>query len=140
MLFKHDRIEAGDATPSPTTGKMVNRLVLAAVVLAAAVVVVAPAAAHGVTPAQLSVSGWDCFVRPIGEGIVCANPGLGRPPRPAVPDGRPAYMFLLFDSQGTFVATELLIRADLYRGQLCGGSGAPYVLRAPIGYYECVHP
>jgi hypothetical protein len=30
-----------------------------------------------------------------------------------------------------------LIRADLYAGQPCGDH--PYVFRALIGYYECVH-
>ena len=33
--------------------------------------------------------------------------------------------------------TGHLIRADLYAGQPCGRQ--PYVFRARIGYYECVH-
>jgi len=114
-------------------------LIVTSIVLGATLQTAAATAA-GVTPTQLSAAGWNCFVRPIGEGIVCANPGLGRPPIPPVVDGRPSYMFLLFDVQGNFEATELLIRADLYQGQVCGGSGAPYVFRERIGYYECVHP
>lgn len=49
-------------------------------------------------------------------------------------------MFLTFDLDGNFIGTELLIRADLYSGQPCGPSGEPYVLRALIGYYACLHP
>jgi hypothetical protein len=32
-----------------------------------------------------------------------------------------------------------LIRQDLYSGQPCAPGGEPYVFRALIGYYECVH-
>ena len=139
MLFKRTRINSSVASSS-RNGKAIPWLLLVTVGLAAAVAMVVPAGAKAVTPAQLAAHGWTCFLRPIGDGTVCANPGLGRPPLPPVADSRPSYMFLLFDSQGTFTATELLIRADLYRGQLCAGSGNPYVFRDRIGYYECVHP
>ena len=32
----------------------------------------------------------------------------------------------------------VVIREDLYAGQPCGHHDEPYVLRAPIGYSECV--
>jgi hypothetical protein len=40
-------------------------------------------------------------------------------------------------SSGEFLYRGHFIRADLYSGQRCGKE--PYVFRAGIGYYECVH-
>jgi hypothetical protein len=71
---------------------------------------------------------------------VCSRPNqglptIGNPP----PDDRPStFTFLVFDGSGLFVGTELLIRSDLYGGQLCESTGQPYIFRALIGYYECV--
>ena len=109
-----------------------------AAVLAAALAIVAPAAAEGVTPAQLTKAGWPCFVPPpFPDRIVCGNPGLGLPPVPPVADGRPAYTILLFNRDGSFRGTEHLIRSDLYHGQPCPQSA--WVFIAPIGYFECQH-
>ena len=46
---------------------------------------------------------------------------------------------MAFDGNGTFIGTEILLRTDIYNGQMCESTGEPYVFRAPIGYYECVH-
>lgn len=102
----------------------------------------APAAqGEGVSPGQLAAQGWTCFQPPIVPArISCLNPGLGRPPVPPDPDGKPSYMFLAFEVDGTFIGTGHLIRIDLYVREPCGPSGEPYVLRALIGYYECLHP
>jgi hypothetical protein len=116
-----------------------RRLVLAIAALAASLVAVAPATADGPRPAQLEAQGWACFVPPIGAGIRCGNPALGRPPVPPDPNGQPSYMFLVFDIDGNFLGTQHLIRADLYRGEPCPQVGGLYVFRAAIGYYECLH-
>jgi len=116
-----------------------HRLVLAIAALAASLVVVAPATAAGPTPAQLEAQGWTCFVPPIGAGIRCGNPALGRPPVPPDPNGRPSYVFLVFDIDGNFLGTQHLTRADLYRGEPCPQVGGLYVFRPAIGYYECFH-
>ncbi len=95
----------------------------------------------GPTIEQLSTQGWVCAPAPpfvVPARIACSNPGLGRP-FPGQPDPPPAYMFLVFHPDGTYWGTQHLIRADLYRGQQCAGSGEPYVFRALIGYYECLH-
>lgn len=103
--------------------------------------VAVPAQAEGVTPGVLAEQGWTCIQPPIVPArISCLNPGLGRPPVPPDPDGRPSYMFLAFQLDGTFIGTGHLIRVDLYQGQQCGPSGDPYIFRALIGYYECLHP
>ena len=91
---------------------------------------------QGLTADQLAAQGWTCFSPPVGGGTVCFGPGLGRP-IPGDPDPRPTYNFRRFDASGAFLGTGHFIRADLYQGQPCTG-GSPYVLRAVIGYYECI--
>ena len=96
-------------------------------------------AAH-LNPTELETRGWTCFQPPVPNRIVCGRPNQGRPTigNPP-PDDRPAtFTFLVFDGSGLFVGTELLIRTDLYNGQPCESTGQPYILRALIGYYECV--
>jgi hypothetical protein len=61
---------------------------------------------------------------------------LPGPPPPA--DRPPTFTLLVFDN-GVFIATDLLIRSDLYNGQECRATGAPYRFIARIGYYECLH-
>ena len=38
-----------------------------------------------------------------------------------------------------YVGTELLLRTDLYNGQLCESTGEKYSFVEVIGYYECIH-
>ena len=93
------------------------------------------------TPTDLTSRGWTCFTPPVPNRIVCSRPNqgfptVGNPP----PQDRPAtFTFWVFDGSGVFTGTELLIRTDLYKGQLCESTGAPYVFVPFIGYYECVH-
>ena len=94
-----------------------------------------------VTPAKLTERGWTCRVPPVPNRIVCSPPNqgfptLGTPP----PADRPAsFTFFIFDSTDRFVGTELLLRTDLYKGQLCESTGEPYDFVPVIGYYECIH-
>lgn len=93
------------------------------------------------TPTELTARGWTCFTPPVPNRIVCSHPNQGLPTggNPP-PEDRPAtFTFWLFDAAGVFTGTELLIRTDLYKGQLCESTGAPYVFVPFIGYYECVH-
>ena len=118
-----------------TIGALVT-LGVAAVLVSAAT----PAQAEGVTPEILAAAGWDCFLTPPGivpPRISCANPGLGRP-FPGNADPSPAYTLPTFDLGGNYLGKVHLVRADLYGGQPCGPSGAPYVFRSAIGYYECL--
>ena len=97
-------------------------------------------AAH-VSPADLIANGWSCRTTPTGDRIICSHPNQGFPvfgvPPPA---DRPAsFTFLTFGLSGNFIGTEILIRSDLYNGQRCESTDLPYVLRAAVGYYECIH-
>jgi len=106
----------------------------------AAVTTAQLASAEHLNPTELEARGWTCFRPPVPNRIVCGRPNQGRPTigNPP-PDDRPAtFTFLVFDGSGRFVGTELLIRTDLYNGQLCESTGQPFIFRALIGYYECV--
>ena len=113
-------------------------LVTALVAVAVAGVVASSGQAQGVTPEQLASHGWTCLVPPpLPDKIACFNPGLGRP-FPGNPDPRPSYNTLTFDrASGEFLYTVHLVRGDLYNGRPCGDH--PYIFRAPIGYWECLH-
>ena len=116
-------------------------LTLAALVTATAVIgaVSANANAAGLTREQLLAHGWTCVPFAPANRWSCFNPGTGRP-FPDNPDPAPSYNFLGFDqTTGEFLYTGHLIRGDLYAGQPCSPGGEPYVYRALIGYYECVH-
>ena len=118
------------------------RTTAALLTLVAAVVfvgtVASSAGAQGVTREQLEAHGWTCFVPPpFPDRVSCFDPGRGRP-FPGNPDPRPSYGVLSFSGvTGEFLFTVHLVRDDLYRGQPCGSE--PYVFRALIGYWECVH-
>jgi len=121
--------DAGTATPAAA----------AAPTFQATVNVIPEAVAAPLNPTNLENRGWTCFTPPVPNRIVCSRPNQGLPTFGA-PDDRPAtFTFFVFDGTGRFVGTELLLRTDLYNGQLCESTGAPYDFRPAIGYYECVH-
>jgi hypothetical protein len=115
-----------------------KKLLIVVAGLAAALAVGTTAAAQGVTWQQLQAHGWTCYAPPVGaDRIVCFEPGVGRP-LPGNPDPAPSYNGLLFSaSSGELFLKVHFIRDDLYHGQRCGND--PYIFRALIGYWECVH-
>ena len=99
-----------------------------------------PGLAGGPSPEQLAAAGWTCFVPPVpGSGVICFNPAQGRPPIPPLgEEGRATYMVMRWTLAGEFEGHVHLIRPDLYAGQPCAQTGAPYVFNPRIGYYECI--
>ena len=99
-----------------------------------------PGLAGGPSPEQLAAAGWTCFVPPVpGSGVICFNPAEGRPPIPPLgEEGRATYMVMRWTPAGEFEGHVHLIRPDLYAGQPCAQTGAPYVFNPRIGYYECI--
>jgi hypothetical protein len=125
-------------SPARTT---IGGLVAAVAVVAVAATLASASHARGVTHEQLAAQGWSCVQHPFASPTWyrCFAPGVGLP-FPGNPDPRPTYSFLTFEiSTGAFVGTGHMIRSDLYRGQRCGPSGAPYFFLPGIGYYDCVH-
>jgi hypothetical protein len=121
--------------------------------LVAAAALVLPATASGtpggLSPKQLSDSGWTCFdvVSPVVGplGVHCAPPG-----QPFPPAGQPHIQLLYFNtsdaasSEPSFAGVETLIRADLYHGQPCPTEPGPnggytYLpdIGLPLDYYGC---
>jgi len=92
------------------------------------------------TPAELVEKGWSCRLAPNGS-TACSPPGRGLPPFPLAEDRPPSFHLWVFDTP----TSELrgfsdMIRTDLYAGQPCAATGAPYTLLPHIGYYECFSP
>jgi hypothetical protein len=101
------------------------------------------AEAVGLSPQDLAARGWDCRPTPIPNRVSCSPPNQMHPlllPGPPPPADRPPTFTLLVFDNGVFIGTDLLIRSDLYRGQQCQATGAPYRFISRIGYYECLHP
>ena len=95
-----------------------------------------PALARGVTTDQLERAGAICF--PVGGQPHCIVPG-GLASSSAIP-------ILVFDgwgTTGTFLGTELLLRADLYAEQPCPQDEVLFLPDAATGlgadYYACHH-
>jgi hypothetical protein len=102
--------------------------------------VVAQAAAAHPSPTALVNRGWSCRPSPFANEIGCSHPNQGFPSLDTAPQDRPAtFTLLMFDGAGNFIGTLILLRTDLYHGQVCESTGEPYISRPPIGYSECLH-
>jgi hypothetical protein len=107
---------------------------LAAALAGATLAIAGPAAADGVTPAQLTAAGWTC-IPPLRFPALtlCAPPGTGLPPLPGMPgfaDRLPSYELLVFEhATGAFLGTEHLLRPDIYQ------QGQPPCPQQPGGQY-----
>lgn len=88
--------------------------------------------------------GWNCRTPGGGPVTVCSPPGQPLPtpafPPDEPPDDRPPTVMLKRWRDGVFEANVLLIRPELYNGQLCEPTDEPYVWAAVLGYFECAHP
>lgn len=98
------------------------------------------AATPNFTPADLIARGWICVTPPTPNRIVCSHPKQGFPvfSNPPPEDRPSSYSLWMFDGSGHFIGPYTLLRTDLYQGQPCDGTGEPWILRAAVGYYECV--
>ncbi|MGD2157116.1 MAG: hypothetical protein PVG32_09605 [Anaerolineales bacterium] len=123
---------------------MKNKARITIVVLAVLVLVVTSVAyAKGNSPAQLTRAGWFCEdVSPLG--VHCFSPGAFK--------SSPSIQVKFFNTtdptstDAEFLGTELLLRADLYRGQPCPQEGESewHLLPAdetpfPVDYRACHH-
>ena len=92
---------------------------------------------------DLESRGWDCRPAPFAPTrTTCSRPNQLHPvllPGPPPPPDRPASITLVVFDSGAFIGQSLLIRSDLYQGQLCGSTDAAYTFIGRIGYYECLH-
>lgn len=94
--------------------------------------------ASSASPDDFAARGWECRASPVPGRVACSHPNQGFPAVPP-PVDRPATYQLRAWQDGVFAGNILLIRPDLYQGQPCDSTGEPYIYRAVIGYYECLH-
>jgi hypothetical protein len=125
-----------------------NAVIAAVAALAATAVAVSGTAAGAPssgdpnrTLAQAIANGWDCNpLILIGGHYHCSPPG-----RPSVADiiagtDVASVEHQVFLPDGSFAGTEMLIRADLYAGQLCPtDQWLPVPPVGPVQYYACHH-
>jgi hypothetical protein len=116
------------------TSRLAAAAVAAALVGGATLGTAGPAAADGVTPAQLTAAGWTCIQPHLFPALkLCAPPGTGLPPLPGMPgfaDRLPSYELLVFEfATGTFLGTEHLLSPDIYQ------QGQPPCPQQPGGQY-----
>jgi hypothetical protein len=94
--------------------------------------------ASNATPEDFAARGWECRPSPVPGRVACSHPNQGFPVVPP-PAERPATYQLKAWQDGAYAGTILLIRPDLYKGQMCESPGVLYIYRPVIGYYECLH-
>lgn len=87
--------------------------------------------------------GWNCRTPNNGPVTVCSPPNQPLPvvaiPPAQPPADRPETVLLKRWRNGLFEANVLLIRPEIYNGQRCGSTGAPYAYIGVLGYFECAH-
>lgn len=100
----------------------------------------AAAFSQGVSQGHLEKAGWTCFKPLPTDNVHCVHPGG----LTAVVTGEAETMtFLVFStSDGSFLGTELIVRADVFNGQPCPTDppGGQYTYLKPIlgvDYYAC---
>jgi hypothetical protein len=88
--------------------------------------------------------GWNCRTPNNGPVTVCSPPGQPLPvvafPPAVPPEDRPPTVMLKRWRDGIFEANVLLIRPEIYNGQICQSTGEAYFFASFLGYYECAHP
>ncbi len=129
--------------PTSATSDGGRRFMIPLVAAAALPLPIAAASrSPGLSPKQLSDSGWTCFnVPPLG--VHCSPPG--KPWPPTQPAAQLLYFFNTTDPSSDipdFTGTETLIRADIFNGQPCPTepSGQYTFLPSigiPLNYYGC---
>lgn len=87
--------------------------------------------------------GWNCRTPNDGPVTVCSPPNQPLPtvaiPPAQPPVDRPETVMLKRWRYGVFDANVLLIRPEIYNGQLCESTGQPYMFIGVLGYFECAH-
>ena len=91
---------------------------------------------------DFAARGWNC--RTPAPGVaVCSPPGQPLPvvaiPPAQPPADRPATVVLKRWRNDVFDANVLLIRPEIYNGQICESTGQPYAYIGVLGYFECGH-
>ena len=92
---------------------------------------------------DFAARGWNCRTPNNGPVTVCSPPNQPLPvvalPPAVPPDDRPETVLLKRWRDGVFDANVLLVRPEIYNGQICASTGAAYSYIGVLGYFECAH-
>ena len=92
---------------------------------------------------DFAARGWNCRTPNSGPVTVCSPPNQPLPivalPPAVPPDDRPETVLLKRWRDGVFDANVLLIRPEIYNGQICASTGERYSYIGVLGYFECAH-
>lgn len=92
---------------------------------------------------EFAARGWNCRTPNNGPVTVCSPPNQPLPvvalPPAVPPDDRPETVLLKRWRDGVFDANVLLIRPEIYNGQICASTGERYSYIGVLGYFECAH-
>lgn len=92
----------------------------------------------GGTMGQAQAAGWDCNPQIlIGGYYHCAPPGRASVADLIAGTEVSSIDLRVFNPDGTFAGTEILLRADLYAGQPCPQDGLAEWDLLPFGYRAC---
>lgn len=87
--------------------------------------------------------GWNCRTPNNGPVTVCSPPNQPLPtiaiPPAQPPDDRPQTVTLKRWRNGEFEANVLLMRPEIYNGQICEPTGQQFSYIVVLGYFECAH-
>jgi len=92
---------------------------------------------------EYAAHGWNCRTPNNGPVTVCSPPGQPLPvvafPPATPPEDRPPTVLLKRWRDGVFEANVLLIRPEIYNGQICESTGLAFTYAGVLGYFECAH-
>ena len=92
---------------------------------------------------DFAARGWNCRTPNNGPVTVCSPPNQPLPtvaiPPAQPPADRPETVMLKRWRDNAFDANVLLIRPEIYNGQLCESTGQSYLYVTVLGYFECAH-
>ena len=92
---------------------------------------------------DFAARGWNCRTPNNGPVTVCSPPNQPLPvvaiPPATPPADRPETILLKRWRNGVFDANVLLIRPEIYNGQICESTNLAYSYIGVLGYYECAH-
>ena len=119
---------------------MLKRLAIASIIAALPIAAGVAIGGSNATMDQAKAAGWDCNPEVLIIGYYhCAPPGGTSVAELIAGTDVPSITLRVYHPDGAYAGTEMLRRADLYRGQPCVQDNLTTWDLLPFGYYACHH-
>jgi hypothetical protein len=119
---------------------MLKRLAVASIIAALPIAAGVAIGGSNATMDQAKAAGWDCNPEVLIIGYYhCAPPGGTSVAELIAGTDVPSITLRVYQPDGSYAGTEMLRRADLYRGQPCVQDNLTTWDLLPFGYYACHH-